>query len=77
MILVGKLASPFKRRTSITLKILGLHNRLEPNSTADREALRRFNPLGRVLALVFDDGETLVDSLTIIDHLVHLAGADL
>lgn len=74
MILIGKLVSPFTRRVAITLEMLGLDYRVEPISVADQEALRRLNPVGRVPALVLDDGEILVDSLAIIDHLAQIAG---
>src|SRR5262249_9529718 len=40
------------------------------------EDMRRYNPLGRVPALVLDDGETLIDSSAILDHLDQIAGPD-
>ena len=38
--------------------------------------MRISNPLGRIPALVLDDGETLVDSGAIIDHLDEVFGRD-
>jgi glutathione S-transferase len=38
--------------------------------------VRASNPLGRIPALVLDDGETLVDSGAIIDHLDEAHGRD-
>ncbi len=35
----------------------------------NRAEVRIANPLGRIPALVLDDGETLVDSSAIVDHL--------
>ena len=42
----------------------------------DREEVRAANPLGRIPALVLDNGETLVDSGAIIDHLDEAYGGD-
>jgi glutathione S-transferase len=38
--------------------------------------VRAANPLGRIPALVLDDGETLVDSAAIIDHLDETYGRE-
>jgi len=38
--------------------------------------VRSSNPLGRIPALVLDDGETLIDSGAIIDHLDERYGGD-
>jgi glutathione S-transferase len=38
------------------------------------DEVRGINPFGRIPALVLDDGETLVDSGTIIDHLDEVYG---
>ena len=35
---------------------------VEQAGSADRDAVRMSNPLGRIPALVLDDGETLLDS---------------
>jgi glutathione S-transferase len=43
---------------------------------SDRDDVRRLNPLGRIPALALDDGETLVDSGAIIDHLDEVYGRD-
>lgn len=71
MILVGRNLSPFVRRTAIVLRTLGLPYEENPLSTADDLAeITKNNPVGRVPALVLDDGEVLVDSAAIIDHLI-------
>lgn len=71
MILVGRNVSPFVRRTSVVLKLLGLEYEQSMLSTADDlPDIMKSNPVGRVPALVLDDGETLLDSGAIIDHLV-------
>jgi glutathione S-transferase len=38
--------------------------------------VRAHNPLGRIPTLVLDDGEVLVDSAAIIDHLDEVYGRD-
>ena len=71
MILVGRNVSPFVRRTSVVLKLLGLDYDQAMLSTADDlPDILKSNPVGRVPALILDDGEVLLDSGAIIDHLV-------
>ena len=38
--------------------------------------MRAYNPVGRVPALVLEDGEVLVDSAAILDHLDEVAGPE-
>src|SRR5690606_23948348 len=57
------------------LKLYGMEYEHNPLSTmTDMDAIKRINPVGRVPALVLDDGETLVDSPAIIDYLDEKAG---
>src|SRR5262249_61693206 len=42
----------------------------------NREEVRAANPLGRIPALVLDNGETLLDSGAIVDHLDEVYGGD-
>jgi glutathione S-transferase len=75
MILIGRNLSPFVRRVAITLKLLDLPFEQKPFSTAtDAEQIRPFNPLLRVPALVLEDGETLIDSAAILDHIDEAVG---
>lgn len=75
MILVGRNLSPFVRRVGASLRLLGLPYEAKPLSTVtDRDAIRAYNPLGRVPALVLDGGEVLIDSTPILDYLDELAG---
>lgn len=77
MLLVGVNRSPYTRRVAITLNLYGLPYAQRPLSGFDdRGAVRGLNPLGRIPALVLDDGEVLVDSAAIIDHLDELYGRD-
>jgi len=71
MILVGRNVSPFVRRTAVVLRLLGVAYEQRMLSTADDLAdITKSNPVGRVPALELDDGEVLVDSGAIIDHLI-------
>lgn len=77
MILIGRNRSPFVRRVAASLNLLGLHYTQRPFSTvADAADIRGFNPLGRVPALVLQDGEILVDSNAILDALDEMVPPD-
>lgn len=77
MILIGRNSSPFVRRVAASLKLLGLPFEQKNLSTvANREEVERINPLGRIPALVLDDGEVLIDSTAILDHLDQAVGPE-
>jgi len=77
MLLIGVNRSPFTRRVAITLKIYDMPFEQQPLSGfGNRVEVRASNPLGRIPALVLDNGETLVDSGAIIDHLDEVHGRD-
>ncbi|HIJ61444.1 MAG TPA: glutathione S-transferase family protein [Rhodospirillaceae bacterium] len=77
MILIGRYVSPFVRRVAVSLKTLGIAYEHRPLSTIDNRAeVQAVNPLGRVPALILDDGEVLVDSNPILDYLDELAGPE-
>jgi glutathione S-transferase len=77
MMLVGVNRSPFTRRVAITLKVYGMaYEQLPLSGFNDRAEVRASNPLGRIPALVLDNGEVLVDSGAIIDHLDEAFGRD-
>lgn len=76
MILIGQYDSPFVRRVGIALTLYGLTFEHRPWSTfGDAEAVARYNPLLRVPTLVLDDGDVLIDSHAILDHLDTLVPA--
>ena len=78
MQLIGMLDSPFVRRVAISMRLLGVPYEHNPLSIfRGYEAFRRLNPLVKVPTLVCDDGEMLVDSTLIIDHVESLAGRSL
>jgi glutathione S-transferase len=75
MILIGRNLSPFVRRTAATLNLLGLAFEQRALSTVEhRETITGFNPLGRVPALVLEDGAVLVDSIAILDAIDDMVG---
>jgi glutathione S-transferase len=77
MILIGQLDSPYVRRVAVSLHLLGLPFERRPLSVfGNADEVRRFNPLGRVPILVLEDGEVLIDSSAILDHLDEVAGPD-
>jgi len=76
MKLIGAYDSPFVRRVAVTMNLYGMPFKHVPLSTvADLPAVEAVSPLGRIPALVLDDGEALVDSSAIIDFLDERAGA--
>jgi glutathione S-transferase len=77
MILVGQYDSPYVRRVAVSLRVLGFAYEHDTRSVfADFDAMREVNPLGRIPALVLDDGEVLIDSAAILDWLDQTAGPE-
>ena len=77
MILIGQYDSPFVRRVGIALTLYGLPFDHRPWSVfGDVEKIRPLNPLARVPTLVLDDGEVLIESHSILDHLDSLVPAE-
>lgn len=77
MILRSSGASPFGRKIKLASAILGLDGRIEvrPTDTNDpTDTIRTQNPLGKIPALVLEDGTTLFDSRVISEYLDHVAG---
>ncbi|HSI00841.1 MAG TPA: glutathione S-transferase family protein [Reyranella sp.] len=70
MQLIGVNRSPYTRRVAITLAAYGVaYEQRCVSGFGNRDEVRAHNPLGRIPALVLDDGETLIDSGAIVDHL--------
>jgi len=76
MQLIGYYESPFARRVGITLMLYGIPFEHRAVPTSDRASVDPVSPLGRIPALVLDDGEALIDSTMIIDHLDSLVPPD-
>ena len=77
MILRSSPASPFGRKVRIAAAVLGLADKIDVRETDLNNAadsIRVQNPIGKIPALILDDGEALYDSRVILDYLDHLAG---
>ena len=77
MILRSSPPSPFVRKVRIAAAVLNLDRAItvrdtDLNDSAD--PIRIENPLGKIPALVLENGETLYDSRVILEYLDHLAG---
>jgi glutathione S-transferase len=77
MLLIGVNRSPYTRRVAVTLEVYGVpYQQQALSGFGNRAEVRVQNPLGRIPALVLDNGEVLVDSGAIIDHLDEVYGRD-
>jgi glutathione S-transferase len=77
MILRSSPASPFGRKVRIAISLLGLADKIEVRETDlndPADSIRVQNPLGKVPALIVDDGIVYYDSRVILEYLDHLAG---
>ena len=75
MILIGQYDSPFVRRVAIALHLYGHRWEHRPLSSF-AESVATHNPMRRVPTLVLDDGEVLIESGAILDHLDDTAGPE-
>ncbi|PTU29057.1 glutathione S-transferase family protein [Stenotrophobium rhamnosiphilum] len=76
-ILIGMFDSPFVRRVAVSMKLLDMPFEHRNWSVGkDQADIRRYNPLGRVPTLVLGDGETLIESSSILDFLDETVGAE-
>jgi glutathione S-transferase len=76
MQLVGQYDSPYVRRVAISLHLLKLPFTRNTLSVFDVGAMGRINPLVRIPSLILDDGEVLIDSHAILDHIDETVGAE-
>ncbi|HZD92029.1 MAG TPA: glutathione S-transferase family protein [Pseudolabrys sp.] len=77
MILRSSPSSPFARKVRIAAAVLGLAGKIDVRETDlndPADSIRAENPLGKIPALVMEDGETWYDSRVILNVLDHLAG---
>jgi len=75
--LIGRYMSPFVRRVGISLHLLDIPFTNEPLSVlTDSLKIREYSPLGRLPALVLDDGQVLIDSNAILDYFDQQAGGE-
>lgn len=70
MILIGQFDSPFVRRVGVAMSLYGIAFEQRPWSIfADAEKIAAHNPLIRVPVLLLENGEALVETFAILDHL--------
>jgi glutathione S-transferase len=77
MILRSSPPSPFGRKVKLALGILGLENDVaieKADPTDANDSLRQQNPLGKIPALIIENGTVLYDSPVILEYLDHRAG---
>ena len=77
LVLRSSSASPFGRKVKLTASILGLSDRIQivdADTLNPADSIRQQNPLGKIPALILEDGDVLYDSRVIVDYLDHLAG---
>jgi glutathione S-transferase len=77
MILRSSPPSPFGRKVKLALGILGLENDVtieKADPTDANDSIRRQNPLGKIPALIIEDGTVLYDSPVILEYLDQRAG---
>ena len=67
-------ASPFSRKARVIAHELGLKLEEIQISSRGNMEFRRINPLGKIPALVLDDGSALVDSPVICEYLNSVGG---
>ncbi|WP_305987283.1 glutathione S-transferase family protein [Roseibium sp. MMSF_3544] len=69
--------SPFGRKVKIAAAMLGLKDRIdieEANTADPDDSLRGQNPLGKIPALILDNGDVIYDSAVILEYLDFMAG---
>jgi glutathione S-transferase len=79
MILRSSPPSPFGRKVKIAAAVLGLDQEItveKADPTDASDTIRKQNPLGKIPALIIEDGSVLHDSPVILDYLDHRAGGD-
>src|SRR3972149_3169438 len=77
MILRSSPASPYARKVRIAAGVLGLSGKIEVRDTDlndPGDSIRAQNPLGKIPALILEDGTVYYDSRVILEVLDHLAG---
>lgn len=70
-------ASPFGRKIKIAASVLGIRDRITvimTDTLNPDDPIRRINPLGKIPALILEDGSALFDSRVIAEYLDFLAG---
>jgi glutathione S-transferase len=77
LVLRSAAASPFARKVRIAAAVLGLDDRIEvlaADTGNPDDSLRIQNPLGKIPALILENGDAIFDSAVIVEYLDWLAG---
>ena len=77
LILRSSPPSPFGRKIKIAASLLGLTEKIKIETTDTNDpsdSIRKQNPLGKIPALILEDGSALFDSPVILEYLDALAG---
>jgi glutathione S-transferase len=77
LVLRSSPASPFGRKVKIAASLLGLTDKIEivpADTVSPDDSIRRENPLGKIPALILENGDALYDSRVIVEYLDFLAG---
>ena len=77
MILRSSPPSPFGRKIKLAIGILGLDKDVtveKADPTDANDTIRTQNPIGKIPALIIEDGTVLYDSPVILEYLDHRAG---
>jgi len=80
MILRSSPPSPFGRKVKIAAALLGLSEKIEivaADTTDPNDLIRVQNPLGKIPALILEDGSVYYDSRVIVEYLDFAAGGGL
>lgn len=77
MILIGRYLSPYTRRVAVTLKVLDLPFERKPlTAWHNLGEVRQLNPVGRIPAMILDDGEMIFESSVILDEIDRMVGPE-
>src|SRR5262245_46815147 len=79
LVLRSSASSPFGRKVKIAAALLGLKDHIKvvmADTTDPADSLRSENPLGKIPALILEDGTVLFDSRVIVEYLDFMAGGD-
>lgn len=78
MILRFSPPSPFVRKVRIATRLLGLDDKVDEKLAAlddPSDSIRQQNPLGKIPALILEDGTCYYDSRVILEYLDHIGGS--
>lgn len=79
MILRSSPPSPFGRKVKLAMSILDLDSKVtieKADPTDANDTIRKQNPVGKIPALILENGTVLYDSPVILEYLDHLAGGN-